>query len=121
MRPVAGGVLSRIALAGCATAVFAGSVVDLGHSPIADVNDKMQHIAAFIVLGCLSRFACPGLTPWRRILPLLTGYGLLIECVQWWLPWREFSLPDLVADILGIVVALAAMRSVPLKPPGRGS
>jgi VanZ family protein len=35
---------------------------------------------------------------------LLLGYGLLIELIQRELPYREFSLFDLAADALGILL-----------------
>jgi VanZ family protein len=47
---------------------------------------------------------------WRWVLPVLLGYGLLIECVQWWLPWREFSVLDLAADLVGLLVVLGALE-----------
>lgn len=70
--------------------------------PILDsVWDKAKHFVAFLVLAGLSDFSFPE----RRFdffnLLLLVAYGLLIEVIQWYLPYRYFSLLDLVADALG--------------------
>ena len=69
---------------------------------IEDTNDKVNHILAFCVLAFLADYSAPkvrfnlskGLT--------ILGYGLLIEVIQYFLPYREFSLFDLVADGVGI-------------------
>jgi VanZ family protein len=68
------------------------------------INDKIEHTSAFLFLAFLLDFAWPR-QPWgeRKWLPLL-GYGLLIELVQYFIPYREFSLWDLAADALGLIV-----------------
>jgi VanZ family protein len=67
------------------------------------INDKIEHSAAFLFLAFLLDFAWPR-QAWgqRKWLPLL-GYGLLIELVQYFIPYREFSLWDLAADALGLL------------------
>ena len=78
-----------------ATAQQAPSVID-------NLNDKVNHVLAFYVLAFLADYSAPkvrfnlskGLT--------ILGYGLLIEVVQYFLPYREFSLFDLAADGVGI-------------------
>ncbi|MEH6626453.1 MAG: VanZ family protein [Motiliproteus sp.] len=70
--------------------------------PVLDsVWDKAKHFFAFLVLAGLSDFSFPE----RRFnffnLLLLVVYGLLIEVVQWYLPYRYFSLLDVLADALG--------------------
>jgi len=69
---------------------------------IDDTNDKVKHILAFYMLAFLADYSVPkfefnlskGLT--------ILGYGLLIEVIQYFLPYREFSLFDLAADGIGI-------------------
>ena len=78
-----------------ATAQQAPSVID-------NLNDKVNHVLAFYVLAFLADYSAPkvrfnlgkGLT--------ILGYGLLIEVIQYFLPYREFSLLDLAADGVGI-------------------
>lgn len=71
---------------------------------VADLNDKLSHILAFAVLAFLADFSWPQ-SPWSltKAVPLL-GYGLFIEAVQSFLPHRIFSMWDLVADALGLLV-----------------
>ena len=78
---------------------------------IFDLNDKLNHLAAFFSLALLSDFAFRGNGfGAAKFLPLL-GYGLLLESIQHFLPYREFSLLDLAADALGMALYAA---SVPL-------
>jgi len=66
------------------------------------VNDKVKHILAFFVLSFLADYSAPDVQfNLKKWLPVL-GYGLLIEVVQYFLPYREFSLFDLAADGIGI-------------------
>lgn len=83
------------------------SFSEIGGSPfdvLTFLNDKLQHAAAFFVLAFLFDFAWPR-QPWQwtKWLPLL-GYGLFIEAVQFFIPFREFSLWDLAADGLGLLL-----------------
>jgi len=108
--PPPGSTASRAMFGAIALAVSVASVVDLGHSPVASVNDKFEHVLAFMVLGASGGRAFPDVPRVRVLLPALAGFGLLIECVQWSLPWREFSLLDLAADLAGILTAFGAER-----------
>ena len=54
----------------------------------------------------------PGPSPgssWRKWISLW-AYGLFIETVQYFLPYREFSGWDLVADGIGIWLYVAGIR-----------
>jgi VanZ family protein len=82
-----------------------------------DINDKVGHSSAFFVLAFLADFSFPhdrfGLS---KVFALLS-YGLLIEVIQYFLPYRTFSMLDLAADGIGIAVyylSLPALRHVPL-------
>jgi len=66
-------------------------------------NDKLNHLLAFGMLSWLADRSYPGrrLEPYRWT--LLLGYGLIIELIQGFLPYRELSLLDLAADAAGIL------------------
>jgi VanZ family protein len=67
-------------------------------------NDKLNHLAAFLVLAYLIDGAFPR-QPWNwRKFTLLLAYGALLECIQYFLPNRYFSLADLLADAVGLVL-----------------
>ena len=89
-----------LGIALCAITFLATTSV---HVPVAeDINDKINHIAAFYVLSLLTDFSWPK-TGFRtaKVLCLL-GYGLAIEIVQYFLPHRTFSLFVLGGDAIGL-------------------
>lgn len=74
-------------------------------------HDKANHILAFLVLAGLADLAYPGPVPglgWSKSVSLL-AYGLFIETVQYFLPYRESSGWDLVADGIGIWLYVAGV------------
>ena len=54
------------------------------------------------------RFALHGRQRWVSLL----AFGLFIEVVQYFLPYRQFSLLDLAADGIGIWLYVAGVRLV---------
>jgi VanZ family protein len=75
------------------------------------ISDKVQHASAFCVLAFLLDFAAPRSAFGLRKFLTLMAYGIAIECVQYFLPYREFSLLDMLADAAGLLLYMA---SVPL-------
>ena len=75
------------------------------------INDKLSHVLAFFALSLLTDFSFVrsrfGLTKAGA----LFAYGALIELIQHQLPYREFSLADLLANGAGI---FAYWWSIPL-------
>ncbi|MBV2089820.1 MAG: VanZ family protein [Candidatus Thiodiazotropha sp. (ex Ctena orbiculata)] len=71
---------------------------------VSSLNDKLSHTLAFLYLALLCDFSWPE-TDWNFTKALsLLGYGLFIETVQAFLPHRFFSLLDLAADGLGLMI-----------------
>lgn len=84
-------------------------------SIIDDTNDKVKHILAFYVLSFLADYSVPGVKFKLGKGLAILGYGLLIEVIQYFLPYREFSLFDLAADAIGItayVLSLPALSRI---------
>jgi len=84
---------------------------------ISDVNDKSKHMLTFVSLAFLLDFSWPKNKLSVIKIALLMSYGLLIEVVQLGLPYREFSLLDLLADSVGIFLywcVVPLLRYVPL-------
>ena len=70
---------------------------------VSNLNDKFNHFLAFGALAFLSDNAFPQIKfGWVKFIPLLS-YGILIEVVQSFLPYRHFSLLDVAADLCGLV------------------
>ncbi|USF87448.1 VanZ family protein [Candidatus Endoriftia persephone] len=80
------------------------ATTSIDYPMVSSVWDKLEHSSAFLCLALLSDFSFPH-SRWdrRKWLPLL-GYGLLIELIQHFLPDRHFSLLDLGADAIGLLV-----------------
>jgi len=66
--------------------------------------DKLKHAAAFSVLGLL--FWGGWRTGTGALFSWMFGIGLFIEAVQFFLPWREASGWDLLADGVGAWLAV---------------
>ena len=64
--------------------------------------DKINHAFAFFVLFILANFAFKIRKIW--IFFWLIIFGLQIEIVQNFLPKREFSFLDIIADFIGICI-----------------
>lgn len=79
--------------------------------PIAEgLNDKLSHVLAFGALAFLGDFAFPaGKFDLKKFIPLLS-YGLLIEFIQYFLPYREASLFDVMADCIGLGIYWTSYR-----------
>ena len=65
-------------------------------------GDKILHFLAFGTLALLVDFAFPRNRFGAVKITLLILYGLAIEVVQSWLPYRSASAADLLTDIFGI-------------------
>jgi len=67
------------------------------------IYDKARHAAAFSVLAGLTDFAFPRSTFGRDKIVCLLAYGVMIEVVQHFLPYRTAEVLDVVADGVGVV------------------
>lgn len=67
-------------------------------------SDKFYHGLCFFVLALLADNAYPRTGFTAAIYIPLFAYGVLIECIQYFIPYRSFSLADMVADALGLFV-----------------
>jgi len=78
---------------------------------IALKSDKVNHVLAFGFLTLIAQISYPHLSTLKRFLCLLT-YGVALELIQYFLPWRSCSMADIVADIIGIVLATAGLEII---------
>ncbi len=73
--------------------------------PLTVVNDKIGHISAFFALMFLFKQG------WKSIsftiaFILLLNYGIGIEILQYFIPGRSFSIADMFADALGLLLGI---------------
>jgi VanZ family protein len=71
-------------------------------APPVENGDKILHFLAFGTLALLVDYAFPAIRFGAAKIILLIIYGLAIELVQSYLPYRSASAVDMFADILGI-------------------
>ena len=80
------------------------------------VWDKARHAAAFATLAGLTDFSFPHTRfGWRKAGALL-AYGVFIEVVQYFLPYRSSEVLDILADVTGLVcyaLSTPALRRAP--------
>ena len=72
---------------------------------VESIWDKANHFTAFFVLYVLLSFAYKNLNILVKSL-LLVAFGLQIEIVQSFIDGRFFSLLDVVADSIGILIGI---------------
>ncbi|WP_298613215.1 VanZ family protein [uncultured Thiothrix sp.] len=79
------------------------ALIPTSDSGVFKINDKILHTSSFLAYAILLDMAS-NRDFWRFQVPLLLGYGALIEVLQFFTPWRSFSLLDFAADALGLVL-----------------
>ena len=101
--------LFRITLLFCTISILVLSTIRVSAPANTINNDKLGHALAFFCLYGLLDFAWQkkAILAWQKYLSLF-AYGILIECIQYFLPWRDFSLADMLANGLGLLAYLAA-------------
>ncbi len=66
-------------------------------------GDKGNHFLAFLVLSLLLDLSFPESGPGLVKVAVLAAFGASIEFIQHYLPGRDMSSLDILADILGII------------------
>jgi len=95
-------IVFRISLAAAVSGILILATTPLQYPVISGINDKLNHIFAFFILSLLANFSFPEKKFFVAIFLPLLGYGLTIEIIQHFLPYRMFSLFDVAADAIGI-------------------
>lgn len=78
--------------------------------PGAAQMDKLAHVAAFSAIGAAT---WPATQRWRAFAGLVIAgctLGIGLECLQALVPGREFSVLDILANMVGIAIGAAAGR-----------
>jgi len=79
------------------------ATAELGYMVFPLSYDKINHFATFLVLALLVDFSFPNSRFHSVKILLLVAYGFSLEVLQYFLPYRMFSLFDIVADSLGLL------------------
>ena len=102
-------IICRIALTAAVAGILILATTPLEYPVVSGFNDKLNHIFAFFVLSLLADFSFPENRFFIGIFLPLMGYGVTIEIIQYFLPYRMFSLFDVTADAVGILLFKGTM------------
>lgn len=83
-----------------------------------NIWDKLSHSIAFAALALSAALGWPEKGFVRSVLIPLLLFGILVEIIQYFVPGREFSLLDMLADAVGIFIVwigVTVLRSVSAK------
>jgi VanZ family protein len=69
-------------------------------------HDKINHFIAYAILSLNVGLVVKKLKTYLLYLPLLIGYGILLEYCQAFVPGREPSWLDALANAIGVVIGL---------------
>ena len=115
---------ARLALVAAVVTIAWLATTDRPPPVLENFSDKLQHAAAFLGLGLLADRSFPGTRFGVPKILALLAFGVAIEVVQHYLPYRDASLLDIVADVAGIAlyaVARTRLLTIPLlRPPANG-
>jgi len=84
--------------------IFVLALLPQDQAPQLNWSDKLNHIAAFMVLAFLLRMGFR--ISYFQSLGVLLGYGMLIEAAQYFTPDRSAEWADIGADMIGSLVGL---------------
>ena len=77
--------------------------------------DKIVHFGMYLILGALATFELRRITTYYykyivKLLIICVLYGIFIEVVQYFLPWRGFEFADMIADGLGAAAGIYGIK-----------
>ncbi len=88
------------------------ATIELEFPPSFSVNDKIIHAAVFFGFALLADLASSRHPFWLwKGLPLLM-YGLLVELLQYFTPFRSFSMLDILADFSGVLLYFTVKMTI---------
>ena len=80
--------------------------------PGVSINDKLIHVVVFFGFAVLVDLASSRRPFWLwKGLPLL-AYGIGVEVMQYFTPFRSFSIVDMIADLAGIFIYFSLKISI---------
>ena len=85
------------------SAVPASSIPNI--AALSFLTDKMIHALIFLYLSFIALNCCFDISK-LLLLALIFSFGLVIEIIHFYHPYRFFEIPDLIANLIGILLAL---------------
>ncbi len=97
-------IVSRILFALLILIVTYLALDDLSYPPTFSISDKLNHLIAFLVLAGLLDYSIPNTHFNGKKFIFLLSYGALLEVIQYFLPYRTFSIWDFAVDAIGVIL-----------------
>jgi VanZ family protein len=80
--------------------------------PKVNIWDKAEHASTFSALMAAAWLAYRHRFSLQKLAAWLVCYGVVIECIQHFVPTRSFSVLDMVADSVGVLLILFFVRTL---------
>ncbi len=88
------------------------ALTPIAHLDTPHTNDKVMHFLAFGYLTGAFALAYTRWTTWQRTAAIMLAYAVFIEVIQAFIPNRQCSLLDIVADGIAILLALSGLYAI---------
>ncbi|MGH1487050.1 MAG: VanZ family protein [Cellvibrionaceae bacterium] len=98
--------LSRLQLIFLLAVYLYLGTIKISDSMAASMNDLLAHCLGYIILMCSGFFAFPARSYTTKLFILFFLFSFLVECIQYFLPYRSFSLLDLLANGVGLILGV---------------
>ena len=73
--------------------------------------DKVIHFLAFFILAVVTLYAFE-VTQIFACITLIVCFGIGIEVIQYFIPYRSFEILDIFADIIGALIGFKALKKI---------
>jgi len=87
--------------------LFFLGVVKITTSVNESFNDLVSHFLAYMALMCSGMLAFPHRMYITKLFTAFLIFSILIECIQYFLPYRSFSLLDMISNAAGLLVGIS--------------
>ena len=95
------------------SAVPASSIPNI--AALSFLTDKMIHALVFLYLSFIG-LNCYFDISKLMLLGMIFSFGLVIEIIHFYHPYRFFEIPDLIANLIGILLALVIFNKKSIGP-----
>jgi len=73
--------------------------------------DKIIHFLAFFILSVATLYAFQVTRIFHCVI-LIICFGICIEVIQFFIPYRSFEILDIIADIIGALIGFKVLKKI---------
>ena len=89
--------------------IFVLSVIKVPENNCPDNSDKFVHMIMYFFVAWIFHYL-----KYKHYIMLSICYGILMEIIQYFLPWRSFSFLDIIANVSGTLLFGSIVRYSPI-------